>query len=74
MGAIAAYYGGIWDAIIMRTADVFFAFPYILFAIVLIALLGKGFHNVFIAIGILGWRASPGYSEARSSPSRRTSM
>ena len=55
MGALAAYYGGIWDALIMRLADVFFAFPYILFAIVLIALLGRGFHNVFIAIGVLGW-------------------
>jgi peptide/nickel transport system permease protein len=55
MGALAAYYGGIWDSIIMRLADIFFAFPYILFAIVLIALLGRGFHNVFIAIGILGW-------------------
>jgi peptide/nickel transport system permease protein len=55
MGALAAYYGGIWDSIIMRVADIFFAFPYILFAIVLIALLGRGFHNVFIAIGILGW-------------------
>jgi len=55
MGAIAAYYGGIWDSLIMRTADVFFAFPYILFAVALIAVLGKGFQNVFIAIGILGW-------------------
>ncbi len=55
MGAIAAYYGKIWDSIIMRTADVFFAFPYILFAIALIAVLGKGFQNVFIAIGVLGW-------------------
>ena len=55
LGAIAAYYGGLWDAVIMRTADVFFAFPYILFAIALIAVLGKGFQNVFIAIGILGW-------------------
>lgn len=54
-GALAAYYGGIWDALIMRTADVFFAFPYILFAIVLIALLGPGLQNVFIAIGVLGW-------------------
>lgn len=54
-GAIAAYYGGLWDAIIMRTADVFFAFPYVLFAIVLIAVLGKGVQNVFIAIGVLGW-------------------
>lgn len=54
-GAVAAYYGGWWDSIIMRTADVFFAFPYILFAIVLIAVLGKGLQNVFLAIGILGW-------------------
>jgi len=54
-GAVAAYYGGWWDAIIMRAADVFFAFPYVLFAIVLLALLGGGVQNVFIAIGILGW-------------------
>lgn len=55
MGAIAAYYGGIWDAIIMRTADIFFAFPYVLFAVALIAVLGQGLQNVFIAIGVLGW-------------------
>jgi peptide/nickel transport system permease protein len=54
-GGVAAYYGGWWDAIIMRTADVFFAFPYVLFAIVLLALLGNGVQNVFIAIGVLGW-------------------
>ncbi len=54
-GALAAYYGGIWDAIIMRTADVFFAFPYLLLAVILVALLGKSFWNVVIAIGILGW-------------------
>jgi peptide/nickel transport system permease protein len=54
-GAIASYYGGIWDSLIMRTADVFFAFPYILFAVTLIAVLGKGFQNVFVAIGVLGW-------------------
>jgi len=54
-GAMAAYYGGLWDAIIMRTADIFFAFPYVLFAIALIAVLGRGLQNVFIAIGVLGW-------------------
>lgn len=54
-GAIAGYYGGIWDSIIMRFADVFFAFPYILGAIALITVLGYGLRNVFIAIGILGW-------------------
>jgi peptide/nickel transport system permease protein len=55
LGAIAAYYGGWWDSIVMRTADVFFAFPYILLAITLIALMGFGMQTVFIAIGVLGW-------------------
>ncbi|HJG31492.1 MAG TPA: ABC transporter permease [Collinsella ihuae] len=55
MGAIAAYYGGIWDTIIMRLADIFLAFPYTLFVIAMIAVIGNGIQNVFIAIGILGW-------------------
>jgi peptide/nickel transport system permease protein len=55
LGALAAYYGGWWDAVIMRTADVFFAFPYVLFAVALIAVMGRSLMNVFIAIGILGW-------------------
>lgn len=55
MGALAAYYGGIWDTIIMRLADIFLAFPYTLFVIALIAVVGNGIQNVFIAIGVLGW-------------------
>jgi peptide/nickel transport system permease protein len=55
LGAIAAYWGGWWDSIIMRIADIFYSFPYVLFAIVLIAVLGKGVQNVFIAIGVLMW-------------------
>lgn len=55
VGAVAGYYGGWWDTILMRTADIFFAFPYVLFAIVLLALLGPGVLNVCITIGILGW-------------------
>lgn len=55
MGALAAYYGGLFDTLIMRLADVFLAFPYVLFAIAMIAVLGPGVRNVFIAIGILGW-------------------
>lgn len=54
-GAFSGYYGGVVDAFIMRTADVFFAFPYMLFTIALLAVLGPGLQNVFIAIGILGW-------------------
>ena len=55
MGALAAYYGGIFDTIIMRAADIFLAFPYVLFVLCLIAALGQSITNVFIAIGILGW-------------------
>ena len=55
LGALAAFYKGFSDTVIMRGADVFLAFPYILFVIALIAVLGRGFVNVFIAIGILGW-------------------
>lgn len=57
LGAIAGYFGGLLDTIIMRTADVFFAFPYVLGAIAIIVVLGPGLTNVFIAMGVLGWCA-----------------
>jgi peptide/nickel transport system permease protein/oligopeptide transport system permease protein len=55
MGALAGYYGGWWDSIVMRAADVFLSFPYVLFAIVLVSVLGRGTWNLFLAIGLLGW-------------------
>jgi peptide/nickel transport system permease protein len=55
LGGLAAYYGGLWDSFVMRFADVFLAFPYILFAIALIAAMGPGFLTVLVAIGVLGW-------------------
>ncbi|WP_261815368.1 ABC transporter permease [Vibrio gallicus] len=51
-GVIAGYYGGILDAIIMRVADVLFAFPSFLLAIGIVAVLGGGIINVIIAIAI----------------------
>lgn len=55
MGAISGYRGGVADSLIMRTADIFFAFPYLLGAIAIMTILGPGVINVFIAIGILEW-------------------
>lgn len=55
LGTLSAYYGGLIDTLVMRLADVFLAFPYILFAVALVAVLGRGYVNVFIAIGLLGW-------------------
>ncbi len=43
------------DTVIMRIADIFFAFPYILGAIAIMTVLGPGIINIFIAIGLLGW-------------------
>jgi len=39
----------------MRTVDVFFAFPFILFVLLLLTVLPPGFGSVFIAIGVLSW-------------------
>lgn len=55
MGALAGYKGGLADTLIMRAADVFFAFPYILGAIAVMTVLGPGLENVIIAIGVLEW-------------------
>ncbi|MCL6087092.1 MAG: ABC transporter permease [Actinobacteria bacterium] len=55
LGALSGFFGNVSDAVIMRVADIFFAFPYILGAIAIMTILGPGVLNVFIAIGILGW-------------------
>ncbi len=55
LGALSGFFSGISDAVIMRIADIFFAFPYILGAIAIMTILGPGVLNIFIAIGILGW-------------------
>src|SRR6266571_4194152 len=52
LGLIAGYYEGWWDRIIMRICDVLFAFPGILLAIGIVAILGGGMFNVIIAVAI----------------------
>src|SRR4029078_10247033 len=53
LGLLAAYHGGGWDMIIMRFADILFAFPSLLLAIAVLALLGPSLANVMVAIGII---------------------
>jgi len=55
LGAIAGYFGGFIDSVIMRVADVFLAFPFILGAIALMTVVGPGAGKVFIALAVLGW-------------------
>ena len=52
LGLVAGYYEGWWDRIIMRICDVLFAFPGILLAIGIVAILGGGMTNVIIAVSI----------------------
>ena len=53
LGMVAAYYGGRLDNFIMRVMDILLAFPYILLAIAVVAILGPGLRNAMIAIGIV---------------------
>ena len=55
VGAIAGFYGGWLDSILMRVTDIFFAFPFFLLAIAIMTFLGPSFINIFIALGIVGW-------------------
>ncbi|MEU9398401.1 ABC transporter permease [Streptomyces sp. SID4985] len=55
MGALAGYYGGWVDTVIMRVADVFFAFPLLIGAIVLILLMGRGVLPVVLSLAIFSW-------------------
>jgi len=50
-GVGCAFYGGAFDNISMRIADILFAFPGILLAIAIIAILGPGLTNVVLAVG-----------------------
>jgi glutathione transport system permease protein len=52
LGLVAGYYEGWWDRIIMRICDVLFAFPGILLAIGIVAILGGGMANVIAAVAI----------------------
>ncbi|KGJ05150.1 dipeptide transport system permease protein [Paracoccus halophilus] len=53
IGLIAGFYGGWVDSVIMRVMDVILAFPSLLLALVLVAVLGPGLTNAMIAIAIV---------------------
>ncbi|HEU5431008.1 MAG TPA: nickel transporter permease, partial [Thermomicrobiales bacterium] len=52
-GLIAGYYGGAIDSIAMRLIDIILAFPWLLLAIGIMAILGPGINNVVIAVAIV---------------------
>lgn len=55
LGAIAGYFGGWIDEIIMRMVDILYAFPFLVLAIALIAVLGQGFWKLILAVVLVSW-------------------
>ena len=55
LGAAAGYYRGWLDEILSRFADLLLAFPFLIFAIGVMAFLGPGFTNLILALAFKGW-------------------
>ena len=55
LGALAGYYGGWVDSMIMRLADIVLAFPTLIIIITLVSVLGPSICNIMLVIGLLGW-------------------
>jgi len=55
IGALSGYLGGRADLFLTRFVDVMYAFPRLLFVILVMSMLGAGLTNIFIAIGLTGW-------------------
>ncbi|GAA0376613.1 ABC transporter permease [Streptomyces olivoreticuli] len=55
LGALAGYFGKFVDTVIMRIADIFFAFPLLIGAIVIILVMGRGVTPVILSLAIFSW-------------------
>ena len=55
LGAMSGYFGGAIDVLVMRLCDILLAFPGILLAIALVAVLGPSLNNVILALASIGW-------------------
>ncbi len=55
LGALAGFFGGITDRLVLRLADLTSALPSVLLAILLMLLLGRGFAGIFVALALVAW-------------------
>ncbi len=55
VGTLCGYYGGTVDSIVMRISDVCLAFPGLVFALAIAALLGGGVSNAVLALAVISW-------------------
>src|SRR5437867_8954651 len=71
IGAAAGYLGGWFDELLGRVIDVLLAFPGLLLAIALAAVLGPGLRNVVLALSLLGWTGYARLARAEVAALRR---
>jgi len=55
VGAVAGYFGGIFDATVARIVDVLIAFPFLVLIIAVIAIVGPGIKGILIGVPIVAW-------------------
>jgi peptide/nickel transport system permease protein len=55
VGLVAGYYGGLLDTVIMRLVDTLTALPFIVLVIAIVAVLGAGIQNMYLAVLVTGW-------------------
>jgi peptide/nickel transport system permease protein len=55
LGALAGYYGGWLDTLVMRLVDIVQGFPFIVLIVAIVAVLGPGLRNMYIAVAIVAW-------------------
>ncbi|MCG8453356.1 MAG: ABC transporter permease [Spirochaetales bacterium] len=56
LGAIAGYFGGVVDEVIMRVTDMFYAMPFLVVAMAIVVVIGKGLTSIVLVLIVLGWR------------------
>ena len=67
VGTLCGYYGGAMDSVVMRISDVCLAFPGLVFALAIAAMLGGGVGNAVLALAAISW---PKYARVARSQTR----
>ncbi len=58
IGSVSAYFGGWVDEVLMRIVDIFMSIPFLVAAIILTTILGKGLDKVMMALIVFGWMST----------------
>jgi peptide/nickel transport system permease protein len=55
LGCLSGYFGGWFDTVIMRLVDILQAFPFVVLIVAIVAVLGPGINNMYVAVALTAW-------------------